>query len=152
MIPDKLKPNLVIGCGNRPKEGSINLDAVKMPGVDVVWDLEKLPLPFPDESFVYIEAEDVLEHIHNMLPLMDELHRILKPNGKLWIRGPHGCYPEQLWKDPTHLRAFVPGSFDNWDPETQLGRDFGHYFSKRKFHVGDEREVNKGMEYVLVKI
>lgn len=146
------KTNLVIGCGYRPKENSVNLDKFPLAGVDVVHDLEVLPLPFRDESFMRIEAEDVLEHVENIIGIMGELWRILKDDGILWIRGPHAAYPEQAWKDPTHKRLFVPGTFDNWDPSKPDGKHYGYYFGKTHFKVLLEKEVNKGMEYTLQKI
>ena len=49
---------LDLGCGlekNRyrsddPNDEIIGLDRLPLPGVEVVWDCEKLPLPFPDET------------------------------------------------------------------------------------------------------
>lgn len=147
-----LIPSLVIGCGTRPKVGAVNLDMCALPGVDVVHDLEEVPYPFADASFRYIEAEDVLEHVGNLIAIMDELHRILRPAGMLWIRGPHALYPLQAWRDPTHRRLFVPGSFDGWDPSTKDGKQYGHYFGTAKFKVVKEQEHNQGMEYHLMKL
>lgn len=143
---------LVIGCGLRPKEGAINLDMVPLKGVTAVHNLDNFPYPFDDEQFEYIEAEDVLEHVENLVSVMQELWTILKFGGKLWIRGPHASYPLQAWRDPTHKRLFVPGSFDMWDPSTADGKHYGHYVGKGKFKVLEEKEVNKGMEYTLQKI
>lgn len=142
---------LVVGCGRKIKSGAINLDKQAMPGVDVVHDLEVVPYPFDSNTFDMIEAEDVLEHVTDLVAVMEELGRILKVGGTLWIRGPHCNYPEQVWADPTHKRAFAPRSFDNWDPDTYDGRNYGHYFGTVKFRVMDYKEVNKGMEYTLVK-
>lgn len=142
---------LVVGCGLRPKEHAINLDKCLLPGVDVVHDLENIPYPFDDLTFDYIEAEDVLEHVDQFVEIVNELGRILKVGGTLWVRGPHAGYPLQAWKDPTHKRLFVKESFDNFDPETKDGRWYGHYFGKVKFRVIEAVEVNMGMEYTLIK-
>ena len=37
---------LNLGCGNDIRQGYINLDVAELDGVDVVWDVNKLPLPF----------------------------------------------------------------------------------------------------------
>jgi SAM-dependent methyltransferase len=145
---------LVVGCGRRPKAGAVNLDMVAGPGVDVVFNLDLIPsmhLPFVDDTFDVVEAEDVLEHVIDMVAVVQELGRVLKPGGTLWVRGPHCNYPEQVWADPTHRRAFAPRTFDNFDPETYDGRLYGHYFGPVKFRVVSKREYNKGMEYTLVK-
>jgi len=47
-------------------------------------------LPFKDESFDFILACDVLEHIHNPKFLLKEIYRILKKDKKAIIRMPNG--------------------------------------------------------------
>lgn len=148
---------LNIGCGPRPKTEKewVNLDKFNLPGVDIVHDLEVFPYPFADGTFNEICAEDVLEHVHDIVAVMAELWRIMEVGGKLWIRGPHAKYPENLWKDPTHVRAFTPESFDYWDPSTYYGKTSGYYVQPKVFNcftVTDRREHNMGMEFTLIKI
>jgi len=95
---------LNLGCGNKILEGYINLDINKGKGVDIVHDLNELPLPFENEIFDYILCRDVLEHV-NYLPLMDELYRILKIGGKLKIKVPHFT-SKITFGDPTHINQF----------------------------------------------
>ena len=45
-----LKLNL--GCANNILEGYVNLDAVKLPGVDIVQDLNKHPWKIKDNQFL----------------------------------------------------------------------------------------------------
>ena len=54
---------LNVGCGANIKTGWINMDCVELPGVDVVHDIENLPLPFEDEEFDEIRCDNILEHI-----------------------------------------------------------------------------------------
>lgn len=82
----------------------VNLDITNYDGVDVVWDLNKLPLPFKDNEFGEILAYSILEHV-NYVPLMDELYRILKKGGVIKIRVPHFTYVE-AYADPTHINHF----------------------------------------------
>ena len=56
---------LNLGCGNDIRDGWINLDSAKLPGVNIVHDLEDLPLPFGDENFDYVLCQDVLEHVNS---------------------------------------------------------------------------------------
>lgn len=142
---------LIVGCGHRSEKYAINLDMVDLPGVDVQHNLEVFPYPFEDGQFEEIRAEDVLEHVDNIVGVMNELWRILEVGGTLWIRGPHANYPEQAWRDPTHRRLFVPHSFDQWDPTTEDGKHYGFYCEPAHFLVVAEKEVNKGMEYTLRK-
>ena len=107
---------LNLGCGTDIRPGYVNLDAASLPGVDVVHDLAELPLPFEDERFVEIVCQDVLEHLSDYPRLMGELHRILRPGGRLHVRAPHFT-SRAVWLDPTHkvsfsvdtLRFFVSG-------------------------------------------
>jgi len=58
-------------------------------GVDVVHDLNNFPYPFGNCKFNYILASHVIEHILHPIKVIDELWRIIKPNGILEIRCPN---------------------------------------------------------------
>lgn len=80
---------LNLGSGQFPKKGFINLDGEARFNSDVVHNLEMFPYPFPDNHFVLIEADHVLEHLCQPFTTVRELHRLLVPGGKLIIRVPH---------------------------------------------------------------
>ncbi len=80
---------LNLGCGEFKKEGYVNLDWNPLTKPDVIHDFNKFPYPFKDNTFDYIEAIHVLEHLDRPFAVMTELHRILKPKGKLLIKVPH---------------------------------------------------------------
>ena len=101
---------LNLGCGLDIKNGWINLDKSALPGVDVVHDLEQLPLPFPDNHFDEILCQDVLEHIE-YIPVLRDLHRILKTGGSLAIRCPHFTSANNFI-DPTHKKFFSFRTFE----------------------------------------
>jgi len=101
-----------LGCGKNYLEGWTNLD--RFPGfrVDVSHNLE-LPLPFPSASCSEINAFHILEHIVNFVPLVNECHRVLSPEGLFhirvpWFQGHWGC------GDPTHVRFFNHLTFRHW--------------------------------------
>jgi len=101
---------LNIGCGKDIKKDWINLDIIKDESIDIVHDLNDLPLPFDNNTFDYILCQDILEHV-NFAPLINEIHRILKPKGKLEIRVPH--FTSKLnFEDPTHKHQFSIRTFD----------------------------------------
>ena len=84
---------LNLGCGRTILDGWINVDAVALPGVDVVADLDRCrtaPLPFDDASAGEFLLSHVLEHLSDPLPLMQELHRIAAPGALATIRCPYG--------------------------------------------------------------
>lgn len=80
---------LNVGCGRYKKAGYVNLDVDPANEPDVLHDLEAFPYPFPDNHFELIEADHVLEHLTCPFAAMNELHRMLKPGGKLIVRVPH---------------------------------------------------------------
>lgn len=80
---------LNLGSAGYKKEGFINVDWQSMVKPDVEHNLNIIPYPFDDNSFDLVEASHVLEHLDRPFDVMKEIHRILKPQGKLIIRVPH---------------------------------------------------------------
>jgi len=73
---------LNLGCGNSIKEGYKNLDYPEI-------DLEKIPYPFDDNSVDEVVLSHVLEHLWIKPTLViEEIHRILKPNGIFILKLP----------------------------------------------------------------
>lgn len=103
---------LNIGCGKTRIPHSVGVDCVKIPGfVDVVHDLNQLPYPFTASTIDEIHLYHVLEHLHDSLRVMEELQRILKPGGKVFIRVPHFS-SMGAFTDFTHVRPYGYLSFD----------------------------------------
>ena len=100
-----------IGCGKDIKEDYTNLDKLKSEGVDVVWDLDKYPYPFKDNSIDEILAFHILEHIKDYETCIDELIRILKPEGILHIKVPH--FSSAGSNSEFHKRKFWYHSFSS---------------------------------------
>jgi len=69
---------LNIGCGREAKEGYVNLDKAKIPGVDVVHDIDTFPWPFDDNSFDEVYGRDIIEHVKDLFKAMMEIKRICK--------------------------------------------------------------------------
>lgn len=114
---------LSLGCGHLARPGWVNLDLAPLPGVDVVHDLDVLPLPFEDGAFDHIEAIDILEHVRELPDLMRELHRVMAPGGVLHIEGPH--FTSYTWPtDPTHRRAFAINTFEFFTRSSMHDRDY----------------------------
>src|SRR6185312_513515 len=84
---------LNLGCGQNKVEGYLNVDKYAACAPDRVVDLEAFPWPFPDASVDEILLTHVLEHLgretETFFGIMRELHRVLKPGGKVQIRVPH---------------------------------------------------------------
>ena len=129
-----MQKRLNLGCGWDIKQGWVNLDRHALPGVDVVHDIENLPLPFADDEFDYIYCKDVLEHC-DYIPILRDLHRILKTGGLIFIKVPHFT-ARNNFVDPTHRRAFSYRTFRFFVKNNQWGRDY--YFD---FHFSAIRRT-----------
>ena len=123
----ELKLNL--GCGEKIYKDFLNIDKLKLPGVDLVLNLEKTPLPFKTNSVSEIVCEHSLEHVRELLPLMEELWGICKNHAILKISAPYYRY-EGAYRDITHARFFTEHSFDYF----QDGLAYS-YYSKARFNL-----------------
>lgn len=105
---------LNIGCGPHKKEGYINIDQFASFSPDMVMNLESFPWPFETSSVEEIYASHVLEHLGATTDvffcLIKEIYRVMTPGGLLRITVPHPKHDNFL-TDPTHVRAFMPGTF-----------------------------------------
>lgn len=81
---------LNLGCGKDYRQGWVNLDAVASVKPDVVHDISK-PLPFKDQSFDFILAQDILEHFtkEDVVLVIGEIARTLRVGGQVEIRVPN---------------------------------------------------------------
>ncbi len=128
-----------LGCGSDYREGWIGVDRVKIPGVDIVHDLDTGPWPFHDDSVEEILARDVFEHVADPVMFMTECWRILQPMGLLHIKTPHWKHRD-AYTDPTHKRFPTEHSFDYWLPGTILhslhGKAYGDVnFGQDSMHI-----------------
>lgn len=113
---------LEIGCGAIKAEGFFGLDRRPTAEVDLIADLES-DLPFKDQSFDAIIANQVVEHIQNFVQLISELNRILKDDGTLILHVP---YFRSSWSsiDPTHVRQFTLLTMDYWLSNSWLNTNY----------------------------
>lgn len=112
-----------LGSGKDYKLGWLNVDIIPRTEPDIVADLSqplKLPQQFnsstygkiilsPDQ-FDIIYANNVLEHVPDLVCMMSQCLLLLKEDGLLEIEVP---YEKSLsaWQDPTHIRAMNENSW-----------------------------------------
>jgi SAM-dependent methyltransferase len=53
-------------------------------------------MPFPDDYFDFIYSIAVFEHLADPSSVLDEIIRVLKPGGKMWLAFPHFEHPNAL--------------------------------------------------------
>lgn len=149
---------LNLGCGRNSIAGWTNVDSMKLPGVDIVADLDRCgdtPLPFDAESTDEFLLSHVIEHLRAPLPLMQELWRIAKPGAKLTIHTPYG-HSDDAWEDPTHVRPYFLNSFGYFSQPFYWRADYGYRGDWHPDHILLKvmRAGNDGLtaEQVMAKI
>lgn len=96
---------LNLGCGHLRETEAVNLDIAADTNPDVVHDLNQLPWPFPNNHFREVLAYDVIEHLEQFIPAMEEIHRVCCAGAVVSITVPHfSC--ANAFTDPTHRRCF----------------------------------------------
>lgn len=103
---------LNLGAGRADQlPGALRLDRAKATLPHVVADLDAGFLPFRSSSFARVGAYDVVEHVEDLVKLVIEVHRVLRPGGVFYVTTPHfSC--SNAYTDPTHRRALGLHSFD----------------------------------------
>ncbi len=138
--------HLDLGCGAVPRNpyGRAEVHAVDLavpPGLDPARfrraNLAVEPIPYDDSSFDSVSAFDFLEHVPRLLPtadgrstrlpfieLMDEIHRVLRPGGRLYAVTPAFPRPE-AFVDPTHVNQVSLGTARYFCTPDPLARMYG---------------------------
>lgn len=145
LLEGKSGIKLDIGCGaNKQGEDWVGMDVQAMPGVDIVHDLLDIPWPLPDESVLTAITSHVLEHIpktqviyregrletiHPFIMVMDEIWRVMKPDGNFAIAVPHGA-SKGFIQDPTHAAPLNEITWAYFDPEAFGGLFYSFYRPK----------------------
>jgi predicted SAM-dependent methyltransferase len=110
---------LQIGSGWRQLDGWLNTDLERVPNVLQMDATQRFP--FPDNSFDYIFAEHMIEHVpyNDGLSMLCECYRVMKPNCILRLVTPDLASVVSLYNaEPTEIRqrylsyfyeTFIPG-------------------------------------------
>lgn len=126
------EPRIDLACGDNKKEGFVGIDIIKTNCTDYIVDLQRFPWPIESESVEEIFCGHYIEHIPHdsgvkeaieeattfeefkelykekskvdgFIKFLNELYRILKPEGKARLIAPYYT-SERAYGDPTHVR------------------------------------------------
>lgn len=124
---------LEVGGGNAVQFGWGNLDPVHGEG-EFKRSAQDTPWPLEDNSVDRIVASHVMEHIpagQDRINVMNEMHRVLKPSGRLLVMvpilgdGSIGKFFYTAVADPTHISFWLHESFEYFTGEAWAGADYG---------------------------
>jgi len=154
LLKDKQSIRLDIACGEN-KTGSdwVGIDVQKLPGVDIVHNLEEYPWPLPKECASIAIASHYIEHINpasfGVINFFNEVWRILKPDGELAVITPYaGSYG--FWQDPTHTKGYNEASFYYFDPLHPSG--YYKFYKPKPWKIKEcVFHRNGNLEVVLIK-
>lgn len=127
---------LDVGCGDRKLPNAIGMDIIKVPSVDVQHSFDIFPWPFPDNSFDLVFLNHALEHVEDVVAVVNEIHRVLKPTGRLVIQVPY-FRSLDAFTDPTHRHFFTARTLDYF----VQGSGLSHY------QYNDSLFIKKGFWY-----
>lgn len=130
-----LKGKLVleIGAGPTRRPGVTTLDFNTSVSPDILHDLDTLPWPVSDSYFDAVYMFSIIEHVSEPIKVIEECHRILKPNGKIYLLTPHFSSTAS-YTDLTHRWHFSSRTFDYFMADTPIYADYGFY-SKSRFVI-----------------
>jgi SAM-dependent methyltransferase len=135
LLKKKSVISLDIGGSFEPQKNFIVIDNKDLPSVDIKWEYDKYPYPFPNESVDFIKCSRVLEHIsrenHGVIHFMDEMWRMLKPECQITIATPYGGAYE-YFRDPCAVNMVNEATFAFFDPLDPLTNGGYYKFYKPK--------------------
>lgn len=131
-------------CWLKYIEWYTNCDYSNKVKLDKQFDLNVFPYPFEDNYADEILLDNVLEHLDNVMGVMEELHRILKDWGVARIYVPY-AKSDWAFQDITHKNFFTENSFNYFSQE----HDYSFYttcrfkISESKLYTWDKTLKNK---------
>jgi SAM-dependent methyltransferase len=127
---------LDIGCGEG-KQGPdwVGMDIQELPGVDIVHNFLEYPWPLPDESVIRAMASHVIEHVpphdFGFINFMNEVWRVMKPDGQFAIAVPYAT-SKGMYQDPTHCNFCNENTWLYFDPLEDVAGGVLYKFYKPK--------------------
>lgn len=97
-------------------------------------DLDADPLPFSAEVFDGVVASHIVEHLSRPLALFDEMFRVLKPGGLLFVECPS---ERSLWLPSMPFQHREGRSLNFFDDPTHVGRPHTPQSLYRLFRMYD---------------
>lgn len=128
----------------------VGVDLAPGEGVDVVADLSK-PHGLPEGHFALVACCSVLEHCRNPWAMAENMTRLVRPGGAIYIAVPwtwrYHAYPDDYWRFSwSGIRELFPAI--TWDePEYSTTRE-GEFLSARPDADNNMATVIEGRKFI----
>ncbi len=130
---------LELGCGARRRvKGSIGIDILDLPGVDINGDVIEVLLSFKDSSVSEIHSHHFFEHVDDLDGLFKQIDRVLIPGGTLHTTVPHFSNP-YYYSDYTHKTHFGLYTFNYFFKSDYFTRKVPQYGNQYSYNILDIR-------------
>ena len=110
---------LDLGCGSKLRSGAIGIDFNSRSSATIIHNLNVFPYPLEAGAFDEVYLDNTLEHLDDVVRVMEELYRICSPNAMVKVIVPYFRSP-WAFLDPTHKHFFTVESFGYFDPDSIL--------------------------------
>lgn len=142
---------LNIGCGHDKRKGYTNMDIALEVNPDIQWNIEE-GLPMLSDSCVdEVLANNVLTqilHSDTFLKVMNELWRVIKKDGELFIRVPNAkdvC----AFQDPMDNRRFTDQTFTYMESGHRRYDEYGKHYGFKPWRVRLLEDNGRQMRFLL---
>jgi SAM-dependent methyltransferase len=148
-----MKKILDLGCGNKKRPGAVGVDFNSRTQADIVHNLNSFPYPLDGESFDEVYLDNCLEHLDDVMRVMEEVHRVCKPGGLVKVIVP---YFRSTWAfvDPTHRHFFTVHAFAYFDPDDEICKRYDYTLARFKIErvVFNETLKNRWSKRMMLKL
>ncbi len=100
-------------------------------------------LPFADQSFSCVLCSEVIEHVPNDSPILDELVRVLRPGGRLVLGTPDYGNWQWVWIEKAYALA-APGGYAHEHIAHYTYRELREIISRRGLTFETARYILRG--------
>ena len=137
---------LDVGCGRDKVRGAMGIDCAESALADIRHDLNIYPWPLAESSMDAVVMRNFIEHAQDVVRLMEEVHRILRPGGHVLITTPHFS-SVYSYQDPTHRWHFAFDSLEYFTSDTK----HSNFYSSRRFTI-EARGMDFGKSFPFSQV
>lgn len=114
---------LDLGCGLNCKPGFVGVDIEPKTKANIIWDLNRTPIPIDSNSVVEVYSRHMIEHLNDPFSFLEEVWRVCKHDARVTFSFPHFT---KVWNNISHKSGVCSNLLDS-------GRDCRYDHSRIRF-------------------